>query len=272
MVDLRIILILALMYFTYQVLITWYTTIKLLLKSEEFRIEKKEKLYGLGFLITLVLGWAYFEQQDVLLGLQLGLFVTLLWGLLIIVINFIFKLENLFSRYHQQIEDINSTGFKIIKGAKSKQYYWRDIKWIKFDKNKFRITLRHTHKVVVDKKTHHFYLLLKSIPSGFNDFDYSYVNSFFSSLTTCIICGKIALHDSECLSCGCSEWNKNHQKVFLDRTDYLKTNQLDVFATMEKSEKFSDFKINDICFDSDLGWTPMVTKEEVLEYSKKEYW
>ena len=178
----------------------------------------------------------------------------------------------MFSIKSQRIEGINKQGFKIAIGTKLKQYYWRDIKWIKFDKERFRLIFKEESKVVIDNKTINLYLLLKNIPLGHKDFDYAYIDSFFSNLTTCFVCGAVALKDSKCLSCGCTTWTNELEKDYPNYEEYVKANQLDIFATMDKNEKFSDFKIIDKNFEFDSNWTPMVTKKEVLEFSEKEYW
>ena len=107
---------------------------------------------------------------------------------------------------------------------------------------------------------------------GYKNFDYAYIASFFSNLKTCVVCGAIAFNDSECLSCGCTNWTNELEKDYLNYEEYVKANQLDIFATLEKNEKFCDFKIIDKNFEFDSNWTPMVTKKEVLEFSEKEYW
>lgn len=269
---LRIILIISIMYLTSQILIVIFKYFKILIQSENIRIEKKDKYFGLAFFVVLLLGFLYFQKKDVILGLQIGLLITLFWGLLILLIKFIIRIAELFSIKYQRIEGINSKGFKIAKGTKRKQYYWRDINWIKFDKEKFRLVFKEKNKIAIDEKTQNFYLLLKNIPLGYHDYDYTYIDSFFSKLTTCVVCGAVAFKESKCLSCGCTSWTDELEKDYSNYEEYVKTNQLEIFATMEKNEKFCDFKLNDNNFDIDTNWRPKVTKKEVLDYSEKEYW
>jgi hypothetical protein len=54
--------------------------------------------------------------------------------------------------------------------------------------------------------------------------------------------------------------------------DYIIKNQLSVFSTWEEDEEFCNFKFDDHAFKSDPEWKPEVTREEVLDYSKKENW
>jgi len=269
---LNILLTFGIMYLTSQILIVILKYFKNLIQSEQLIVEKNDKYFGLAFSVLLIIGFLYFQKKDVILGLQLGLLITLFWGLLILFIKFIVHISDMFSVKHQRIEGINSKGFKIAKGTKLKPYYWRDIKWIKFDKEKFRLIFKEKNKVVIDKKTQNLYLLLKNIPLGFKDFDYEYIDSFFSNLTTCVVCGAVAFNDSKCLSCSCTNWTNVLEKEYLNYEEYVKANQLEIFATMEKNEKFSDFKIIDKNFKFDSNWTPMVTKTEVLTYSEKEFW
>jgi len=272
MESLRILLIFGIMYLTSQILIAIFKYFKNLIQSENIRIEKNDKYFGLAFFVVLIIGFLYFQKKDVILGLQIGLLITLFMGILILLIKFIVRISELFSLKRQRIEGINSKGFKITKGTKLNQYYWRDINWIKFDKEKFRLIFKGKNKIAIDEKTQNFYLLLKNIPLGYKDYDYTYIDSFFSNLTTCVVCGAVAFKDSKCLSCGCTTWSNKLEKDYSNYDEYVKTNQLEIFATMEKNEKFCDFKLIGKNFDIDTNWSPKVTKKEVLDYSEKEYW
>jgi|GEM_PF-3864773 len=55
-------------------------------------------------------------------------------------------------------------------------------------------------------------------------------------------------------------------------SEYIIENQLDIFATFDKKERFNDFKTENQGFSIDSLWKPIVTKREVLEYSEKECW
>jgi len=66
------------MYTTNQILIVLYNYIQSRDNLEKIRIEQKEKYLGILFLLTLMVGFLYFQKKDIVLGLQLGLFLTLL--------------------------------------------------------------------------------------------------------------------------------------------------------------------------------------------------
>ncbi len=53
---------------------------------------------------------------------------------------------------------------------------------------------------------------------------------------------------------------------------YLKEMQMDAFATMEKKEAFNEFDLKNDDFERDSNWKPLVTKEQVLVYSKENFW
>ena len=268
----RVIIIIGLMYLSNQILFVIFNYIQSVINSEKIKIEKREKYFVLAFLIALIVGLLYFQKEDVILGLQAGLLISLFWGLLLLIIKIVFHIPKLFSKKSYRIELTDNIGFRIAKGNSHKQYYWRDIHWIQFEKEKFRLIIKDKKTLVIDLQTQNLYMLLKNIPLGYKDFDYSYINSFFSNLKTCKVCGAIAVNESECLSCGCMTWNSELEKEYASYDEYVKENQLDIFSTMDQNEKFSDFKINDINFEFDPDWSPLVTKKEVLEYSKMEYW
>lgn len=268
----RFIIIVGLWFLTYQVLIILFNYIQSLIKSEKFSLEKNEKYFVLAFIVALVVGLSFFQKEDVLTGLKVGLFMSVMLGLFLLIVKFGFSLSGPTFKNRQSVESVDKKGFKITNGSRQKQYLWRDIQWIKFDKKKFKLILKEKKRLEFDLKTGNLYYLLKNIPSGYADFDYTFIKDFYSKLKTCEVCGTIAFSESECLSCGCTTWTTELQKGYANYEEYVKENQLDFFATMEKGEKFNDFKIADKNFEFDSTWRPIVTKKEVLEYSEKEYW
>lgn len=267
-----IIIIVGLLVLTNQVLIILFNFIKSIIKSEKFNLEKKDKYYVLAFIVALVIGLSYFQKEDVFTGLKAGFIISLLTGLFLLIMKFVIGISGLTYKKRQRVESVDKKGFKIITDSRQKQYLWRDIQWIKFDKEKFKLIFKEKSRIEIDLKTINLHLLLKNIPSGYTDFDYTYIKDFYSKLTTCTVCGTIAFNESECLSCGCTTWTTELEKAYANYEEYVKENQLDIFATMEKNEKFNDFKVSDKNFAFDSSWRPIVTKKEVLEYSEKEYW
>jgi hypothetical protein len=59
MESIRIVISLGLMYLTSQILIVLYNYIQCLVKSEKIKIEKREKYFGLTFIITIIIGLLY---------------------------------------------------------------------------------------------------------------------------------------------------------------------------------------------------------------------
>lgn len=268
----RIIIIFALLFLTYSVIVILYNYIQSKIKTDEFTLEKKEKYFLISFVIALVLGFIFFQKEDVFLGIKAGLIISSLSGLFFLIIHIIFRITGTSFKKRQCIKTVDKKGFTITNGTKQKNYYWRDIQWVKFEKEKFRLIIKEKSRLEIDLKTDNLYYLLRNIPLGYNDFDYTFTTDFFSKLTTCKVCGFIALNKTECLSCGCTTWTKELETNYTNYEEYVKENQLDFYATMEKEEKFNDFKIFNKNFDYDTKWKPIVTKNEVLEYSEKEYW
>ena len=91
-------------------------------------------------------------------------------------------------------------------------------------------------------------------------------------MTTCNICGSIAIDKNTCLDCGNSIYDNNIHLDYKGEEDYLKTEQLELFATMNKDEKFDGFYSDSSNFKIDSDWTPLITEKELIEYSKREYW
>ena len=72
--------------------------------------------------------------------------------------------------------------------------------------------------------------------------------------------------------CASDVWRDELKSDYETEEKYIIENQLDEFATMDKTEKFGNFVLKDTFFKQDPHWKPLVTKEQVLEYSKNEYW
>ncbi len=268
----RIIIIVGLLFLTYSVIVILYNYIQSKIKSEEFTLEKKDKYFLISFVIALVLGLLFFQKEDVFLGLKAGLIISSFSGLFLLIIHIIFRITGTSYKKRQNIKTVDKKGFTITNGTKQKNYYWRDVQWVKFEREKFKLIIKEKSRLEIDLKTDNLYYLLRNIPLGYKDFDYTFMTDFFSKLTTCKVCGFIALNETECLSCGCTTWTTELETNYANYEEYVKENQLDVFATMEKDEKFNEFKIPNNNFEFDTKWKPTVTKKDVLEYSEKEYW
>ena len=268
----RIIIIIGLLFLTYSVIVILYNYIQSKIKSEEFTLEKKDKYFLISFVFALVLGLLFFQKEDVLLGLKAGLIISSFSGLFILLTHIIFRITGTSYKKRQSVKIADKKGFTITNGTKHINYYWRDVQWVKFEKEKFKLIIKQKSRLEIDLKTDNLYYLLRNIPLGYKDFDYTYMTDFFSKLTTCKVCGFIALNETKCLSCGCTSWTKELESNYANYEEYVKENQLDFYATMEKEEKFNDFKIFNKDFEFDNKWKPIVTKNEVLEYSEKEYW
>jgi len=271
---LEIIIIVGIFVLFYRVLFDLFAYIKGLVISKPQKLEKKT-FYCLGILLIFIaVGLFYFDKKMILL-LRAVIFIAVSVLILFILIELIlslFSVSYLKSKKQTIIDSADNKSFTISNGMKKTQYYWNEIQDIKFDKEPFRLTIFAKRKLTFDEKTQNRYLLLKHIPLGFSSFDYTYRDSFFVNLKPCIVCGTIALQDDECLLCGCVSWSADLEKNYSSYEEYIIENQLDIFATIDENEKFNNFKINDKNFDSDPNWKPKVTKEEVLAFSKKEYW
>jgi len=249
----KIIIIVGLLVLTNQVMNTVFNYIQSLKKSERYILEKKEKYFVFSFIIALIIGFAFFQKDDVLLGLKAGFIISLLQGVIILIIKFVFRLSGLTSKKRQSIKTVDKKGFTITSGTRQKQYFWRDVQWVKFEREKFNLIIKEKSRLVIDLKTDNIYYLLRNIPLGYKDFDYTFITDLFSKLTKCKVCGFIAVNETECLSCGCTTWTKELETEYANYEEYVKENQLDIFATMEKDEKFNEFKILNKNFEFDTN-------------------
>jgi hypothetical protein len=123
--------------------------------------------------------------------------------------------------------------------------------------------------------------LIKAIPQNVvvNKEFIAFRDNYFAHLYCCEICGKLAVKDSNCLSCAndtyekyyndFSEIFKNGGGKFEEKNEYIKSQQLFWFTTFIKNGKV-DFKYKDIIFDNCKDWKPLISDEEVIEYEKED--
>ena len=88
----------------------------------------------------------------------------------------------------------------------------------------------------------------------------------------CRTCGLKAVKDGECKECYSHDPSQELDEEYPNYEAYLREQQMERFSTFEKDEEFGDFKPESDFFEVDPDWKPIVTKEEVLDFSKKEYW
>lgn len=172
-----------------------------------------------------------------------------------------------------QIDNITKAGFDLYKSNEKLNINWNDVISIYLDKNKTKlITDLKNKKIQIPKNSINWYKLIRSIPAKYTDFDFDYVDKLFNSLTTCEICGAIANKDNECLSCGSESFDYKKHSEFKTKIDYIKKNQLELFAILDRDDKFEGFYEATDGFEIDKNWRPLITETELIEYSKNEYW
>ena len=189
-----------------------------------------------------------------------------------------------FFKKKPSIKDVNNLGFTINDKKDSFFYHWRSVKSIKlktyFSDNKTieKISLSFKFsdgkkKLNIDSHFTNFYYLLRNIPKGYDLMDYDFAENLFKNLKTCPFCGLVAFYNGECLDCICDlDLYETLKEEYLNIEDYIKDEQLEIFATNDRNEKFNDFKIKSLSFEQDENWKPLVTKQQVLQYSKENCW
>jgi hypothetical protein len=236
---------------------------------------KAFKWIGLLNLIILVC-IMIFSLRDNLLILSLVVVIPNLIAILVInhiekkhknLINIPDSIKNIL-----QIDNISKTGFEIYKSNKKQTINWNDVISVYLDKNKTKliVTLKNK-KLQIPKNSINWYKLIRSIPFKYADFDFDYVEKLFKSLTTCEICGAIANRNNECLSCGSESFDFKKHSDFKTKNEYIKENQLELFAILDRDDKFEGFYEATDGFEIDKNWRPLISETELIEYSKKEY-
>ena len=254
------------LYVSYRLLFNLYAGIREYMTVREFTNKKRLLLDIFIILGFIAFDWQFLENNIAWIGCLVGLFLFIV-GFLIGRIPMEIK-YNKISKSRKTIKTVTELGFDIEFGEKTISYQWKNIETIslKIKENSLQeitlfIKFHNGIKLSLDENCPVFYFLLKNIPKGYPTMDYDFIKEFFNNLTTCPFCGLIAFEDfSWCLHCAC------------DAKNDIREEQLEIFATMDKNEKFSDFKINNKTFARDEKWKPIVTKQEVLQYSEKNIW
>lgn len=245
----------------------------------EYRLTKrvevnKEKLiiYTIAGIVIFILLRTFFEIKVIKLIVIFG--VILFLGIVLeIGLNLLFfRIKNRYKLL--MIDNITIFDFEIMVNKKIKSYQWNNFTSVKFDSTFEKVILKKQTigKLVISKDYHNWYCFIKNVASQFNEFDRKYVRDFFAGLQTCQICGDIAVLESQCCSCGTDVWNEKLIEEFETKDNYIKKEQLELFATMDKDEDLADFYEKSDCFSFDETWKPVVNQDEVLRYSKETYW
>jgi ribosomal protein L32 len=171
------------------------------------------------------------------------------------------------------IDNISINGFEINHKNKKTSINWKSLTSVEFNKKYTDLLINSNGKVQkIHKNAINWYKLIQSVPSSFDSFDYEYVNKLINRLTTCNICGSIAIDKKTCLDCGSSIFDNNIELDYNGEEEYLKAEQLELFATMNNDEKFDGFYSDSNNFKIDSDWTPLITEKELMEYSEREFW
>ncbi len=248
-----------------------------LYKKKTFTLEKNQKFRFLGLISFLLVGFYSHYEESMLKGFEIGLISTLGFGLLVLLISFLYNLTS--SKIQIQFLTLmDSQGFKLTTvdlsrdRSKTRSFLWNDIKDIQILGETIHVFISWGRVVKFEPKINGYYRLLQNIPLGYDHFDYTYFKRSFKKLKDCPVCGMVSLHKDECLSCNCESWNTKLKKEYATYDEYIKENQMDIFSTLDKEEVFKDFERNENAFDISKNWKPLVSKEEVLEYSEREFW
>jgi hypothetical protein len=182
--TIEIIAILILVIITSKLLIDLFGWARNYYITKDFIINKKlVLLYVLIYLIGLILDIYVFKTKDVVkLGLFLGTFITILIGLSILYGKYIYIILGLNSTRGKIITSIGNKGFKLVKGDKSKQYYWIDFTKGQITKKTLQLLLLGKNTLAFNKNSSNYYELLRKMPRNIQGIDYKIIDDFFRNL------------------------------------------------------------------------------------------
>jgi len=203
-------------------------------------------------------------------GVEIGLLFSAMQGVALILI-YLFALF-LGRKYDSLQVDLDRDGFSMRGLVGLRKYVWRDFTHAQIDDEISTLILNGNKKIEITADSHQFYLLLRSLPQGYAGLDYSKITEFFANLKPCKICGSIAVQDDACLECATPVYDPEFDVDFSSEAEFIKDNQLSWFCLTDEEVPFHDFKHEYDGFDLDPHWKPIVSKQDVLDYSKKYFW
>jgi len=169
------------------------------------------------------------------------------------------------------IAGIDALGFTLEEKGSERKILWNDISSIRLaPKKELSIKFHSGKKIFISDKYVNWFQLLKQIPKSklYNNEILDYLAEVHARVKNCKICGRIAVENSTCLSCGSEVYNDSMKDEHGTLNDYIREEQLFLFSLTDEEEKV-DFLMDDECdFELDPDWKPIVTEEEVMKYSR----
>ncbi|MGC4102865.1 hypothetical protein [Ferruginibacter sp.] len=191
---------------------------------------------------------------------------------------FRYKLKKLM-KFRPSISVTDASGFSIFEADNVvKKFHWKDIDKIELTGSEvLKLYFKDTSMLTMWKRDYTGWLaLIKTAPATLpvNDAFAKYKDEYFSNLSCCKVCGKIAVKNDECPNCiadtyekYCKDMESDGEKIQTER-EFLRENQLDWFTAFIDEGKV-DFHSKEILYDDCPNWTPLVTAAEVIQYDKE---
>jgi len=283
-------LILKIVFFTLPLLIAVYSLNIFSAKENKKTKIKKLAIRALVILFLIILNFQIDEKivrkDTALICATFGIAIVVCYLLLMQLtkMRMNYQVNKILNNGRRSVEEVNNFGFKINIKNSDVFYDWQNVKSVKLkvsflEKNIKKISLLFKFnngkpKIEIDNRFRNFYYLLKNLPKEYKSIDNNFIENLFKNLKTCPFCGLVSYYNDRCLDCICSLdfWTEEQKEDYPTIEDYIKEEQLEIFATNDKNEKFNDFKIKNLAFQQDENWKPLVSKQQVLQYSKENCW
>jgi hypothetical protein len=151
---------------------------------------------------------------------------------------------------------------------------WSDLKSVKFSKSKedVVVTLKDENNFIIPSDTSGLIAFFKYLPAAYNDEEQTkYLNQIYSEMTSCKVCGNIAVWNNQCNVCHCDQDDVTSSDADEELNNVI-VEQLQLFATYEEGEPIDwDFP-NDTKFERNPNWKLLVTEKEILDFSRENSW
>ena len=178
----------------------------------------------------------------------------------------------------QQILTIESWGFEIEEPDLNQQISWSEIERVDLtlEPKKVMTFLRKSQEPLLIKEDENvdWYKLLMRLDEFIpvSQEIKIFKEGVLRDSEVCKVCGYKSLVNEECLSCFHEVYNEDLGDVYESEAAYIKEEQLELFSTNDPGEMIRLSFDEETGFEKDTYWKPIVTIEEVKQYSKENYW
>jgi hypothetical protein len=151
---------------------------------------------------------------------------------------------------------------------------WSELKTANLTKNDMDLVLvmNTNEQIIIPADTSGIVSFFKYLPEQLNNPEQKIkIENIYKSLTSCKVCGSIAVYMNQCSVCHSDLELVNDEDPAIE-LENIKEEQLALYATYEEGEEI-DWEFNiDPNYKRNPDWKLLVNEKEILDYSRENCW